>query len=388
MATLYDILGVDQQAKSTTLRHAYRRLARQHHPDISRDPRAHERMAEINTAFETLIDPIKRQEYDASLNGGTWESAATVERPRARTVSISLAHRLKAHRTPVYSLSFSPDRNQLVSSSFDNEVVWWHPLSFEVERRTKMEGGVVSAVHALADDRIVAAGCSESVVSVWNVAGGAIECWRNLPIEWIGCVAVSPDGRNLAMGSLHSPVHVCRTRNGEAAFSGVAHQSSVTAVAWSEDGRFLATGSSDASVKLWSPATGRELHTFRNVRSTVTAVAFNPDASLLAVAAVDLSIRIFDLNDLTLARTFYGHEKPVEHLAFHPQGILLGSASRDGCVGLWNAVQGTGHAKISASDLPLSTLAFSPDGGKLAASGMDRTVRIWDLDFGLRYDAP
>lgn len=383
VTTYYQILGVDRDAKASVIRDAYRRLAREHHPDVSDNPQAHEVMAEINAAFHTLIDPTRRSEYDARLEGDFGRAFGTEDRERDRpeTVRVRILHRLKQHRTPIYSVSFAPDTGSMVSSSFDNEVIWWDPATFEPQRRLKLEGGVVSTVRALDRDRAVAAGCSESVVSVWHLDGEEVDAWRNTPLEWVCCVNVSGDGRNLAMGSLFNTLQVCKVDTGDALFAGSGHTQSVTALAWSPDNRFVATGSADATVKLWSGVTGKELFTFKAVRSTVSAIAFSPDSRLLAVAAVDLSIRVFRLADLSLTKVFFGHEKPIEALAFHPNGILLASAGRDGLVGIWNAVQGLGHGKIEASRLPLSTVAFSPDGTRLVAGGLDRTLRVWDLRF-------
>ncbi|HAL60927.1 MAG TPA: hypothetical protein DCP08_00785 [Chloroflexi bacterium] len=61
----YQILGVDRNADQKEIRKAYRRLARQYHPDVNPgDPSAQERFKEINEAYEVLSDPEKRQKYD------------------------------------------------------------------------------------------------------------------------------------------------------------------------------------------------------------------------------------------------------------------------------------------------------------------------------------
>src|SRR5919106_6279522 len=65
---LYDVLGVSRDATQDDIRKAYRRLAREHHPDVNRDPEAERRFKEINLAYETLSDPAKRRQYD--LFGG------------------------------------------------------------------------------------------------------------------------------------------------------------------------------------------------------------------------------------------------------------------------------------------------------------------------------
>lgn len=61
----YEILGVDQNASETDIKKAYRKLARQYHPDINPGNAAAEsRFKEINEAYEVLSDSEKRAKYD------------------------------------------------------------------------------------------------------------------------------------------------------------------------------------------------------------------------------------------------------------------------------------------------------------------------------------
>ncbi|SDR02573.1 molecular chaperone DnaJ [Thermostaphylospora chromogena] len=60
----YAILGVRRDASADEIKRAYRRLARELHPDVNPDPATQERFKEINRAYEVLSDPNKRQMYD------------------------------------------------------------------------------------------------------------------------------------------------------------------------------------------------------------------------------------------------------------------------------------------------------------------------------------
>ena len=60
----YSILGVPAAATTEEIRAAYRRLARQYHPDLNTGPEAEARMKEINQAYATLSDPQRRRHYD------------------------------------------------------------------------------------------------------------------------------------------------------------------------------------------------------------------------------------------------------------------------------------------------------------------------------------
>ncbi|MEM7659681.1 MAG: DnaJ domain-containing protein [Bacteroidota bacterium] len=60
----YQILQVNPSANAEDIKRAYRRLAREFHPDSSDHPQAHERFSRINTAYQTLSDPLKKHTYD------------------------------------------------------------------------------------------------------------------------------------------------------------------------------------------------------------------------------------------------------------------------------------------------------------------------------------
>src|ERR1700760_2341491 len=61
----YKVLNVPREASSEDIKKAFRKLARQYHPDVAKDKKAGEiKFKEINEAYEVLGDPANRKKYD------------------------------------------------------------------------------------------------------------------------------------------------------------------------------------------------------------------------------------------------------------------------------------------------------------------------------------
>ncbi|HWC60368.1 MAG TPA: DnaJ C-terminal domain-containing protein, partial [Verrucomicrobiae bacterium] len=76
----YESLGVARTASDAEIKKAFRKLAREYHPDVAKDKKkAEEKFKEINEAYEVLGDPAKRKKYDEL--GANWKQGSEFQAP-------------------------------------------------------------------------------------------------------------------------------------------------------------------------------------------------------------------------------------------------------------------------------------------------------------------
>ena len=91
----YNILGVNRNAEEKEIKKAYRKLARQYHPDVNPgDKAAEEHFKDINEAYEVLSDPEKRK------NTISWEAVGNSGSARAETPGVSIGASGSAEPSP------------------------------------------------------------------------------------------------------------------------------------------------------------------------------------------------------------------------------------------------------------------------------------------------
>ena len=212
-------------------------------------------------------------------------------------------------------------------------------------------------------------------------------------------LALSPDGRTLALGHSDGTVDLLDAQTLRRRHSLQALRGFVGAIAYSHDGRLLAVAGRRGQVTLWDARTLRSAGKLSGLRTTVHTLAFSPDDRRLAVAELGIetvpgqtwsitgaSVRVWDVR--SRAPTPVHFDTPSPSLAFSPDGSLLAAAANSGGpTEVRDARSGRLIVTLPTPDLGRS-VAFSPDGDLLATGHYDGTGQLWSTKSWKRVGRP
>jgi WD40 repeat protein len=248
----------------------------------------------------------------------------------------------------------------------------------------------VEAVLFTPDGRQLVAADGGPGPTTWDVATGRPLRHFLVPgMEHTACIALSRDGRTLAVGGSNGTVNLIDFVTGVPAQRLAGHREAVTALAFSPDGKLLASGTDfdfprrrgeENPICLWDVATGKQLRRLNGHKDRVYKVAFAPDGKTLASGGgrYDPTLRLWDVEAGTEVFARTGHGGELESVTFSPDGQTIATGSMDKTIRLWDPATGQEKSKLTGHTADVMAVAFSPDGKRLASGSFDRTLRLWD----------
>ena len=178
----YDTLGLDRRCTTAQIRAAYRRLVKQHHPDVNHTaPDATLRAQALNTAHATLSDPVRRAAYDQELDGDI-SGGPTVPSGRQRDIAQDVMLRVEEFfRGAMLTIRVNDPANPHGAESYELEVPpeTAPGTKFRVPRAEPFAGGfVVVRMRVLPGGRLRARGSdlrTDLRISAARAASGGSE---------------------------------------------------------------------------------------------------------------------------------------------------------------------------------------------------------------------
>jgi WD40 repeat protein len=237
----------------------------------------------------------------------------------------------------------------------------------------------VQSVAFSPDGSQIASGSLDETVRIWNAQTGHVigEPFRGH--DMVRSVAWSPTSPRIASCSGHTVV-VWDTNTRERAALLEGHKHNVLCVAYSPDGSRLASGSVDCEIRIWNADTG-ELVGIPLVghNRSVNCITFSPDGKQIASGSDDRTVRIWNAQTgQVIGEPLRGHTKTVWSVAWSPNGSLLASGSSDNTIRIWDIQTRRLISGLQGHSLIVTSVAFSPDGSRLASRSYDGTIRFWD----------
>jgi WD40 repeat protein len=288
----------------------------------------------------------------------------------------------------VSTLAFSPDGTKLITGGQDHEhsVRIFDCQTGKEQLRLLWHSRQVDYIACTPDgNKLVTASSSEGKVLVTDMTTGEVVRTFQSPNVYETTVALSPDGKMLAVADTRyaggHPRTVLRlfdltTGRESRALPGV--QQRTVALIFSPDGKTLVS-SGEKDVHVWDVATGAEKRHFPGGGSHLH---FSPDGKrLISTAAV---IRVWDVDSGKEFHPPEGFQGYVSSLCFAPDGKTVAACSWDwdrGVIVLWDARTGQLLRTLRGHESYIRSLQFAQD-GRLISGGGDSTLRVWDAGAG------
>jgi len=244
--------------------------------------------------------------------------------------------RFRRHTDRVFSVSFSPDGERIVSGSKDKSVLIW-------DLRTQ---------------KIV------------------MEPLRD-HTDCVNSVAYSPDGEKIVSGSDDHSALVWNARSGKR-IRKLTMSNPIHSVGFNPDSSMIASDSQDGTIRIWDSTTGQNIHSLF-LGDTPLSLAFSPNGQYL-VLGTNSGVNIWEVESWKKARDCID-KCFVRDVAVSPDSNHV-AYSRGQNVCVMDMKTGNDIAKLKGHTNKVTCLAFSPDGTWIASGSWDKTIRIWETATG------
>ncbi|KAG8958559.1 hypothetical protein FRC03_009019 [Tulasnella sp. 419] len=297
----------------------------------------------------------------------------------------TLIKNLEGHTNYVLSVAFSHDSTQIVSSSNDMTVRIWDAVTGSLIKKLEGHTGSVFSVAFSHDSMQIVSGSTDTTVCTWDVDMGSLIWKLEEHTGFVQSVAFSHDSTHIASGSNDTTVCIWDTDSGSLARKLKGHTDGVMSVAFSHDSTRIVSGSWDSTVCIWDAATGSLTKKLEGHTSHIRSVAFSHDSMQVVSGSDDHSVCVWDASTASLTKRLEGHLDSVMSVEFSHDSTQIISGSCDKTVWVWDAMAidtGSNNNQLQQHVDGVFCMALSHDETYIASGSVDNTIGIWNLATG------
>jgi WD40 repeat protein len=211
---------------------------------------------------------------------------------------------LKGHQGVVFSLTFTPDGQQLFSSGNDKKVLIWE-LDSKTNTIIYQEPSNVRAISISPDGKFLAGGDDGGRIFLWDIKSSQLTNLANEDKTAIHAIAFSPNGLSLVTGDL--------------------------------SGR----------IKFWNPYSNRLVRTLQPHSGRVTKIAFSPSGEMVASSSYDKTVAVYDTKFISTIPISLKENSLIFSLKFtNDNKKIITAPNNADFVGVWPA-----HSRVLAEQL-------------------------------------
>lgn len=318
----------------------------------------------------------------------TLAQALALERPM-----LAAGRTLNGGRTAgVMPVAFVPGTHRIVAGTYDGSLQLYDGDSGALIAATEPAGLPVTAIAASREVLVAALRTPADVNwSLGEKTTGRLDLWK-VEAATLRLVRSIPDASCLALAvDAAATVAVCATDWGVTvwplATAGAARRvldsfTRMTSIAVSPDGRYAAAGSIRGTIRVYDLATAKIIREMtlapprgRIYEMNAMGVAFSPDGTLLASGWYDRTVRLWGVRDVARDAALAGHTAAVHVVAFSADGTRVLSGSWDGTGRLWDIASRRALAVVRADGAIVIGVAWSDDGARAATVESVPTAR-------------
>ena len=251
----------------------------------------------------------------------------------------------------VFAAAFHPESKIIATGCGDGVVRLWESETGKLDSRTLRMPGKIMSLTWQPDGKKLAICSVDGLCRLWDPGEekpsvsfrwapplGVMNYW------WRPLIAFNPNGTKVLLGSPGRTVQVYNTQTGEPTGL-VLNQGNATwaeAVAWSRDGTMLLTGNSSGRAQAWDAETGFKVGPGIIVKGVITSVDFSPDGStfLPGEGWYDSKIQVWETTTGKPVGPAMDHFAAVHSAAFSPDGTRIFSGNSGNEAVLWDVMTG------------------------------------------------